>query len=407
MNARDPSPEPADRLARAEEALRSSPVPEGPSEDVIARTRAALRGADERPGNAPILNPRRSPMIAILKLAAAASLALSAAALSYLATTPPAGAATTFAETAKRIQDARTLSYRISVEVPGLDGPMTGRELYKDPGLIRTEMDTPRPFVNVIDMARGKLLTLDSKAKVAVLQDWSPPDEVKRASQDWVSGMTKHLRSLAGKEGKPAGSRKIGDVQAEGFRVEDEGMTWTVWVDPARKFPLLMETTVRIQDQDVPASMSDFRIDPPLDDALFRLDPPAGYALRKFDLPIPLREQALTALLRLYAEASGGTFPPKPDDVAAFQKQFPPEKWTGPEDPQMIRLAQSMSASVVFLKFELKDAYGYAPEGIKLGDADKVLLWYRPKDSKGYRAIFGDLHAEDVSADRLPEKPKF
>lgn len=346
-------------------------------------------------------------MIAILKLAAAASLALSVAGLSYLATSPPAGAATTFAEAAKRIQDARTLSYRISVEVPGLDGPMTGRELYKDPGLIRTEMDTPRPFVNIIDMARGKLLTLDSKAKVAVLQDWSPPDEVKRASQDWVLGATEHLRSLAGKEGKPVGRRKIGGVEAEGFRVEDEGMTWTVWVDPAKKFPLLMETTVRIQDRDVPASMSDFRIDPPLDDALFRLDPPEGYALRKIDLPIPIREQALTTLLRLYAEASGGTFPPRPDDVTAFQKQFPPEEWKGPDDPRMIRLAQSMSASVVFLKFELKDAYGYAPDGVKLGDADKVLLWYRPKDSKGYRAIFGDLHAEDVAADRLPEKPKF
>jgi hypothetical protein len=73
----------------------------------------------------------------------------------------------------------------------------------------------------------------------------------------------------------------------------------------------------------------------------------------------------------------------------------------------MIRLGQSTAGSVVFLQFQLKNAYGYAPGNARLGDADKVLFWYRPKDSQKYRAIFGDLHAEDVAVDRLPEKPQF
>ena len=98
-----------------------------------------------------------------------------------------------------------------------------------------------------------------------------------------------------------------------------------------------------------------------------------------------MREQALVNFLRLYAEAGGG-FPPKLDDAAAFKKQFPPEKWKGPTDPQMIRTVQAMAASVVFLQFELKNAYGYAPKDVKLGDADKVLLWYHPKGSEKYRA---------------------
>ena len=167
-----------------------------------------------------------------------------------------------------------------------------------------------------------------------------------------------------------------------------------------------METSYRFNDQEIPATLSDFRLDAPLDDALFRLEPPTGYKLRKVDQPIVIREEALINLLHLYAEASGGTFPPKPDDSAAFQKVFPKEKWTGPDDPQMIRLTQSMAASVVFLQFELKNAYGYAPDKVKLGEAGKVFLWYRLKDAKKYRAIFGDLHAEDVAEDRLPEKPK-
>jgi hypothetical protein len=73
----------------------------------------------------------------------------------------------------------------------------------------------------------------------------------------------------------------------------------------------------------------------------------------------------------------------------------------------MFRYVRAMAASVMFLQFELKNAYGYAPKDVKLGDAGKILLWYHPKGSEKYRAIFGDLHAEDVTVDRLPVKPKF
>jgi len=346
-------------------------------------------------------------MILTLKLAAAGALAAATAGLSYLATLPRAEATTAFAEAAQKIQAARTLSYQFTVLVPGQERPATGREFYKDPGLTRTETDAPTATVNILDLARGKTLSLDPATKLAILQDWKPADDVKRRLEDRASGTTKHLRSLAGKDGKAVGKRKIGGVDADGFRVDDGGLTWTVWVDPARKFPLLMETTYRFGDRDVPATMTDFQIDPPLDDALFRLEPPEGYKLSKVDAPIVIGEQALMNLLRLYAEASGGSFPPKLNDAETYQKMFPKEKATGPDDPKMIRLVQSMAGSMVFLQFELKNAYGYVPGTVKLGDAGKILLWYRPKDSKTYRAIFGDLHAKDVAADRLPEPPKF
>lgn len=40
------------------------------------------------------------------------------------------------------------------------------------------------------------------------------------------------------------------------------------------------------------------------------------------------------------------------------------------------------------------------------GDAAKIVFWYKPEGSDKYRALFGDLHAADVTADQLPEKPK-
>jgi hypothetical protein len=54
----------------------------------------------------------------------------------------------------------------------------------------------------------------------------------------------------------------------------------------------------------------------------------------------------------------------------------------------------------------LKGGFGYRSEGVMLGDADKIIFWYRPEGATKYRALYGDLHVSDVTADRLPEKPK-
>ncbi len=349
-------------------------------------------------------------MLTLLKLSAAALAA--AAGLSYLALSPRAEATVTFAEVAQKLHDAHTLSFRISTqipEMPGKKGPVkvTGREYYKDPGLVRMESDPPEAVVTIMDTNQGKVLTLDPSSKVAMLQDWNLDGELKRRLRDRAGNQAEQLRSLAGKEGKPAGKRRIGDVEAQGFRVEADGMIFTIWVDAERKLPIVMETTFHVQDQDIPVTMSDFQIDPKLDDSVFRLAAPQGYMLKKIDAPIAIGEDALINLLRLYAEKSGGSFPPIPFDRQAFQKQFPPEQYKDPADPQLIRFVQSISASVVFLDFELKKQYGYKAEGVKLGNAGKVLFWYRKKGAEKYRAIFGDLHAEEVTADQLPEKPKF
>ena len=54
----------------------------------------------------------------------------------------------------------------------------------------------------------------------------------------------------------------------------------------------------------------------------------------------------------------------------------------------------------------MKGEYGYSPEEAKLGDSDKILFWYRPEGAAAYRVIYGDLHASDVTEDKLPEKPR-
>jgi hypothetical protein len=51
----------------------------------------------------------------------------------------------------------------------------------------------------------------------------------------------------------------------------------------------------------------------------------------------------------------------------------------------------------------LKGNYRYKPEGAKLGDAQKMLFWYRPEKAAKYRVLYADLHWADVAADKLPK----
>ncbi len=40
---------------------------------------------------------------------------------------------------------------------------------------------------------------------------------------------------------------------------------------------------------------------------------------------------------------------------------------------------------------------------MKLGDTGAVIAWYRPKDAKTYRVIYGDLSVKDVAPENLPK----
>lgn len=118
-------------------------------------------------------------------------------------------------------------------------------------------------------------------------------------------------------------------------------------------------------------------------------------------------EKAVAALLRIFAEKTGGTFPKRLDDLAEFNdKMFPKKKKRG-ELPDAETMQVLLTASRFMMATRpLQGGFGYRSEGVKLGDADKILFWYRPEGAARYRVVHGDLHVSDVTEDRLPAKPK-
>jgi hypothetical protein len=114
-------------------------------------------------------------------------------------------------------------------------------------------------------------------------------------------------------------------------------------------------------------------------------------------------------MLRFYADASGGKFPKRLDDMLAFFKHLREIQGEKPKDkpsPEDMRLLVNAVRTAIFVTKDLKGKYRYKPDGVKLGDADKLLFWYRPAGATKYRALYGNLHWADVTTDQLPEIPK-
>jgi len=45
----------------------------------------------------------------------------------------------------------------------------------------------------------------------------------------------------------------------------------------------------------------------------------------------------------------------------------------------------------------------YVGDGVRLGEAEKVILWYHPEGASSYRVIYGDLRVEDAAPENLPK----
>lgn len=216
--------------------------------------------------------------------------------------------------------------------------------------------------------------------------------------------------AAGGKDAKPAGEKEIGGVRAPGYLVERFGSELTIWINPETRLPLRVESVSKAQGKEIRSILTDFRIDAEIDDALFALDPPEGYAVRKMESGIFSADEkgsadpgkAAAELLQAFAEKAGGRFPKSLEDFSEFDEVFPKPQAGGLPDDETLKVVQSLTRFLVATR-PLKGKFGYRPEGIKLGDADKILFWYTPEGATRPRALYGDLHAADVDADQLPK----
>ncbi|OAI40405.1 hypothetical protein AYO40_04760 [Planctomycetaceae bacterium SCGC AG-212-D15] len=339
-------------------------------------------------------------------LAKAAAVLLVVAGLGYVATHLGWGSSLAFADVAQKLRDAHTVAYQISMNSSKDREAITMQVYLKEPGWVRMEM----PGGVTIARSEGdkyRALSLIPKTHTAILLEQKQEPEAKASDDSNPMRFVERLRNLAAKQGEPAGRKRIGKIEARGFRVKEGTQDWLIWADPETKLPVEIEVTM---PSDLHATINEFRFNPRLDDGLFSLEVPKDYHVEPMEIEKLTPEESLVRLLRAYAEMSGGSFPKQLNDFTAILRAYmdrrPGDKPKEKVSPADIRFITAATQTMVFLTTTLKGKYDYRPDGAKLGDADRMIFWYRPAKATKYRALYADLHWTDQSSDQLPVVPK-
>ncbi|MFO0890901.1 MAG: hypothetical protein U0790_17380 [Isosphaeraceae bacterium] len=391
------------RYQRALAALKATAVPEGPSEDLVARSLAAMETSAT-----PRSNTTRHWRRIVFTASKYAAVFLAAAAGWFLAANPLLrGAPVSFEEVAAKLRQAHTLAYTMTTR-HGDDTPAQSvRLFFKEPGRLRCESVPAGGAVVVSDTVAARKLVLDPAAKTALLFTGNLPGEVRPGQPDIAAAAVADLRQLGQKKGQPIGEKTLGTVKAVGFRVQEGGgYERVVWADPQTHLPIQVDFSGPFGDKTIRSTIDNIQLDPELEDALFSLESPAGYTLQKQELAGAddkddgTPEAAIRILLRSYAEGASGAFPKRIDDWQALAQSLKGKPGEAVQATAM-RTA-NLVARMAALLFVAKDAYGYRPDGVKLGDADKVVFWYRLPGKPNYRAVHGDLTIKDATEDQVP-----
>jgi outer membrane lipoprotein-sorting protein len=374
------------------DALRDEPIPDGPSANVLTKTQAILGLAMEAPTDRIVIG-RRSfaerivAMTLFKRIAAILFITLGAVAL-YVAWQTFNTTTVAFADVAQKLNNARTLVYTSTVTLPGKP-PVTMRNLHASGG--RTRIESPGGPVSITD-GRSSLL-LDPNLKTATRLDFGKA----LPTTDFASA----FGHLAKTGGDPIGQKTFDGVVARGFRADAGGIPMTIWADPKTALPVQVETITPMAQGNAVTVLDHFQFDAPLDEALFSMEVPQGYTLitQKIDMPESFAPESVVAdFLRTYTQASGGSFPARLDNPDELGKLIARET-----DSQKRLAATTRMGMMLGALFALRDRWGYAAEGVKVGEKDKVVFWCKLNpNSNSYQAVFGDLHIEQVFADRIP-----
>ena len=201
------------------------------------------------------------------------------------------------------------------------------------------------------------------------------------------------------------GTKQIDGREAVGFLAKHPRAEITLWADAKTGLPIRIEQ----KEGQLLVTVKNLQFDVPMDDALFSMEVPEGYSEQKMELDLfGSTEADFIEGLRVLAEQFGdGQFP---DGVSledylkqgpAIEKKF--EELGLSQDEQTV-LGKKLSKYLLFMRFfKGEGKWYYRGKGVQLGEPETPIFWYRPKDSPTYRVIYGDLHVEDVAAEKLPE----
>jgi hypothetical protein len=360
--------------------------------------------------------------------------------------------ASAFAQTVAQIRKAKTVTwkqteYSRATTAKGADDKKTWLisnticHFYKSPGLSRAEHPAGTPIL-IDDSANGKYLSLDATKKHAVIMEFRPSTTFPVPVLGWVSKALSKP-DLQWVEKRTTRTREVNIFRyAEKDEFSHRNRSTDLWIDAKTK--QLVEVhmpgadifdTERDPLRDNPPGGQGFSVEPmgtvlhdiiidaELNDSLFSLRPPEGYTVEVRSRHV-MTEREMIDYLDAVTDFNDRTFPDQiypriyaprfnsthlnevnrksENDRTAAEKKFmqaTQHRYFQGEALAIDRFGYFIHDSV------LPDTFRYLGKGVKLGDKDRIVCWYKLKNAKDpstYRVVYGDLSVKDVAAKDLP-----
>jgi outer membrane lipoprotein-sorting protein len=340
----------------------------------------------------------------VTKLAIAAAIVIAAFILFHSTTF----VSPTFAEVIKPLFTAQTIAFDMIFGQEGRDPIM--HDIVKGQMIRRTMTNLPNVTM-IIDVEGEKMLNLysaDGKQGMAEFIDIKGP--LKEGTKNFLAFIRDtitRMQSSPDFKTEKLPKKEFDGRTLIGFLSKGSNENITIWADPKTTLPVRIE--MKFGQQDV--LIKNFEFDIPVDESLVSMEIPAGFTAKKavMDLTNPT-EQDFVKILGIWAKlVLDGQFP---DNLSTqeFMKligqlqQKLGQQGVSPEEGQ--KIGESYAKGIMFLQlFELqgKGPWHYAGKGVKFGEADKPVFWYKLKDATTWRVIYGDMAVKDVAEENLPK----
>jgi len=394
-----------DLLKQATALLRDSAGAEGPPQHVVDATLMRLEAEQESRHS---MSQWRFTMFKNRSWAAAAAIVIVSGIALFWVTQRSATVA--FGAVVEKVRGISAVSFKMkgTMQLPNETKrqDLNAHIIVGEPYRMRETLDSAKMTI-VMDMAAGKQMMLDSGRKTAMVIDMGKTMNPQLQNANVLD----HFRKFDPKTFKPVGEKVIGSKKLQGFKSETADQTQTVWVDPETKLPVEMEQKISggfMIDTDV--VMSDLDWSPQIDDSTFSLTAPEGYHNQTVSMDMTnLGEKDLIDSLRQMTDFNDGTLPDSLDMAGmlkgvknqatrlAQEKNQDADALRKKAMEQMTPIARGLGFIVA-----QTDAH-YAGKGVKLNEANRPILWYKPKDSQKYHVIDAELKVTEVDADQLPK----
>ena len=309
-----------------------------------------------------------------------------------------------YAAVAEQLRNTVTVSFRAAWYFGESETPTYIEAAFREPGLQRMVMDLDGALtIQILDANEEKGIVLVPDTKTYVEIDLENMSSIERERIQLIRLINEQLKSLPSQADEILEIEIVDGRELHGFRVGNN----TMWLDA--------ETgELDYIEQDLGGTqmvMSDFRLDPDdLEDSMFDISPPADYvsvingAIIDYDVSNS-GEKDLIEFLRLSSMMiKGHEFPSttNPMELLSLQQQgkLIESELNSQDDQDFAQAFASVSPKSVTFVMQMRpeNDWHYAGGGVKYGESDIPIAWWKPEGAAMYRVIWGDLSVSNAAS---------